>query len=767
MKRRASTGFSLLLGFLALAATSAVPASGATPVAAPAAGSQPVSFRNDVMPVLTRVGCNQGACHGAEAGKGGFRLSLLGYDPEADYRAITREGNGRRVVRSQPEASLLLRKARMQLPHGGGLRLAPGSSELAVLSGWLAEGAPGLVEGERHVERLAVTPPAPLLRVGQRASLQVTATYSDGSSQDVTGRALYTTNDEAVAGVDPSGSVRGAGPGATTIVARYQGQVATARVTSPFAQLKRYPALPQRNLVDHHLQVEWRRLGLLPSRMTSDAEFVRRVYLDTIGTLPTPEEVNAFLRECEAERREEMRKRGNEEMAGPAGTFPHFPISSFPPANARERLVDRLLDRPEWVEYWSLYFGDIFRNNREVIGAKAMWAFRGWIQSSLREGKPYNQMVRELIGASGSAFRNGAANYYAIAQTPEELAETTSQLFLGVRIQCTKCHNHPFERWTMDDYYGFAAFFARVQRKGRPQLGAQGSDFLILPAVKGEVKHPKTGVPVAPKLLNGAEVGYEGDPRQALAAWLSAPENPYTARTIVNRIWARLMGRGLIEPVDDVRSSNPPTHPELLDALIREFIAANFNLKRLMRTVLTSAAYQLASDATKQNAKDDRFYSHYRVRRLTAEQLLDAICDVTGVPEPFEGLPASFRAISLPDPKVRVPLLDTFGRPERVAVCECERSVDSDLSQTLYLINSEFLQGKLAAPGGRITALLKAGKSDEAILTELYARAFSRPPSASELASGRRFVSEAATRQEGLEDVLWALLNSGEFVLQH
>jgi len=696
----------------------------------------PVSFANDVVPALTLAGCNQGACHGAAPGRGGLKLSLLGDDPERDFQALLREAGGRRVNRAEPGASLLLRKPAMQLPHAGGLRLRTGSSGYRLLAQWLAEGAPGPTWGERRVASLLVTPPSRLLRPGEQQQVRVLARYSDGSTADVTTSARYNTNDDSVAGVDGPGLVRAAGPGATAIMIRYQGEVAVARVSVPFTQVARAAPRAGDGFVDRWVSREWDRLGLLPSRTCTDGEFIRRASLDATGTLPSPERVASF--------------------------------AADPDPLKRAKLVDELLERPEWVDYWSLYLGDLLRNNRTLVGEKGMWAFRAWLREGLRSDRSLNEMIRQMIDVRGSTYRNPASNYYSVVRTPEELAETTSQVFLGVRLQCAKCHDHPFERWKQADYYGFAAYFARVKYKGFSDIGSFGGDQLVLTADTGEVQHPKSLQPMQPKPLLGDAPTVEGGRRlSALAGWLAAPENPFVARNFVNRIWARLMGRGFIEPVDDVRSSNPPTHPELLDALSSDFVAHKFSLKHLMRRILTARAYQLSSAPTRQNVRDERFYSRYYVRRLPAEPLLDAICSVTGVPESFVGLPAGTRAISLPDSTVGSYFLETFGRAPRLVACECERDAGANLAQVLHLANSDFIQNKLTHQNGRLASLLAAGKSDAEIADAFYTLAFGRPPSADERATAIKCVAQAASRKEGLEDLVWTLLNSREFLLNH
>lgn len=725
-----------------------------------------ISFRNEVVPVLTQAGCNQGICHGAQFGRGGFRLSLLGYDEEADHDAIAREGGGRRIQLSRPEESLLLRKAIAAVPHAGGMRVRPGSRHYQILSDWLAEGAPGRVAKERQLTGIQVVPPTTILGKTGRQQFRVVGSFSDGTTEDVTIASRFNTNNEGIASVDERGVAAGAGPGETAIMVRYQNLVTIARVTVPFAVRNPNAQRPSPNaslgFVDTEIRKAWSRLGLAPSASASDSDFARRVYLDLIGTLPTPEELDAFLAECAAER-----------QASGAGKAPGSrTTSSGTSTKARAKLIERLLQRPEWVDYWTLYFGDILRNNREIVGEKGMWAFRAWIQESLRNDKPYNRMVRELTDVSGSTYRNPASNYYSVVRTPEDLAETTSQVLLGIRIQCARCHNHPFEKWSQNDYYQFAAYFARVRYKGFPGIGDFGGDQLVLIADSGDVKHPKTGQAMTPKPLEGKAVEADGRKRLSeLAAWLADPANPYVAQNVVNRVWARLMGRGLIHPVDDVRSSNPASHPELLDALVKDFAAGGFNLRKLMQRIVSSEAYQLSSAPTRANAVDSQFYSRYFLRRIPSEPLLDAICALTGVPERFANLPKGTRAISLPDSQVKSYFLETFGRPLRVAVCECERESEPNVTQSLHLANGSPLQSKLEVENNRLGQLLRAGKSDREIIEQLYRVAYARLPSPTERDLVMREIAAAGTgekeRRRVLEDVMWTLINSKEFLFNH
>ena len=699
------------------------------------AAPRPISFLNEVIPVLTAAGCNQGACHGAQYGKGGLRLSLLGFDPTSDRKSIVEEKKGKRVDLMAVEQSLLLKKVTMQVPHGGGARFKADSREYHLLRDWLAQGAAGPAAGERRVVQLEVEPALRVMNREQSQQLRATAVYSDGSREDVTARARFDTNNEPVATVESGGLVTSRQSGMAPLMIRYQGQAAVARIVVPYARPVKQPSPPGDTFIDRYIRTEWRRMGLSPSAPASDGEFIRRISLDLTGTLPSPEEAQAF-------------------------------VSDRSPGK-RAKLVETLLARPEWVDYWTLYFGDILRNNRVLVGEKGMWSFRSWIQDSLRSGKPYNEMVRELIDVRGSIHRNGAANFYSVAKTPQDLAKTTSQVFLGIRLECAECHNHPFEKWTQNDYYSLSAYFAGVRYKGFSGSAFVGGDYLLVFG-EGEVKHPRTGQVMLPKPLEGEAKAIPSPERlKSLGTWLADPKNPFVARNLVNRIWGRLMGRGIIDPVDDVRASNPPTHPELLDALTQDFVQSGFNLKHLMRRITSSTAYGLSSQATKRNERDTQFYAYYRTRRLTAEQLMDAVSVVTGVPERFPGLPAGFRAIGLPDPNVSAPVLDTFGRPAREAICECERNDEPNLSQTLVLMNGEFLQKRVTAKEGRLAGLLAAGRSDEEILRELYLRALSRPPTPDEILTAKGFIQEAGSREQGLQDMVWTLLNTREFLLQH
>ncbi|MCS6858805.1 MAG: DUF1549 and DUF1553 domain-containing protein [Abditibacteriales bacterium] len=699
----------------------------------------PINFTHDVVPILTKAGCNQGACHGAQYGKGGFKISLLGYEPDVDHNAIVRLSEGRRVNRALPDASLLLRKATMQIPHGGGRRFDKDSYEYQVLREWIAAGCPGPKATDPQVVKLEVFPAERTMSLNDTQRLVVRATYERGIVEDVTHKALLSTNNDGIATVSPDGVVTAVGKGFTAIMVRYQGQANVCRVAVPYAKIDKYPPLPQNNFVDALVIDKWKKLGLLPSDLCTDGEFIRRVYLDTLGKLPDPATVRAFLAD--------------------------------PSPDKRQRLIAKVLG-PEhasaYADFWTVKWGDLLRNNRNRLNENGMWSFYGWLRESFRRNKPMDQFARELLTAQGSIFSNGPANYFRVASNPPDLAETTSQVFLGVRLQCARCHHHPFEKWSQDDYYGLAAFFATLRTRGTQEFGLFGGDTVVYVADSGEVRHPKWNYIVKPRPLDGDVVDVPGDQRlTALANWLTSKDNLMFARNIVNRYWAYFMGKGLVEPIDDMRATNPASNPELLDALAKDFIAHNFDVKHLMSVIMNSRVYQLSAHATKQNAADEMFYTHYLVKRLSAEQLLDAINDATGTQEKFPGLPAGTRAMQLPDPGVQSYFLDTFGRPLRDIVCECERQGEPNMSQALHLMNGDLINRKVMDPNGRVAQLLNAHKSDSDIIEELYLATFCRFPTDTEKRNALRLIAARPSRKTAVEDLMWALLNSKEFLFNH
>jgi hypothetical protein len=711
---------------------------GVTPVlgAKSATSSQPVSFYTEVVPILTKAGCNQGACHGAQYGKGGFKLSLLGYEPEDDYRAIVKAAEGRRLTPSQPGKSLLLLKPTMQVAHGGGLRFSKDSWEAGVLRAWIAQGAP--IEGQpRQIRRIEVSPAERVLQPNAEQPLRVTAFFSDGTSEDATRKARFDSNDATVASVAPTGRVKAQNSGETAVMVRYLGQVTTSLITVPYP--KRIAKSPDPrswrvNCVDDHTYAKFKKLNVLPSDLSSDEEFLRRVYLDIIGTLPKPDEVRAFL-----------------SIQNPKSKIQN-----------RERVIEDLLNRPEYVDFWTLYWSDVLRVNRDLIQEKGMWTFYGWIRRNVAQNRPFDEFARDILTAQGSCFTNGPANYFRISRTPEDLAETTAQVFLGIRIQCAKCHQHPFEKWSQNDYYGLASAFARVGSKAGE---AQGDLVIHTNLNRAGAAHPKTGRIVPPKTLEGAPIqvaSSDEDRRVPLAEWLTKTD--LFAKNVVNRVWRHFMGVGLVEPADDVRASNPPSNPALMDALTKEFVEHDYDVKHLIRLICNSRTYQLGSKPNEYNRKEERHYSRFYIKRLTAEQLLDAIGDVTGSPDRFVG---GLRAIQLPDNRINSYFLDVFGRPKRVINCECERAQEPNMAQALHLINGQPINQKIAAANARVDKLLKAGKSDSDIVEEFYLLTFGRFPTPTEKQNAVEQIAQSAVRREAVEDLLWALLNSREFLFNH
>jgi hypothetical protein len=702
-----------------------------------AADDVPVSFSREIVPTLTRMGCNQGACHGALHGRGGFRLSLLGYDPAFDYHEIVQSAEGRRVVLSDPGQSILLLKPSLTMEHGGGERFPVNSRPFLLLKRWLEDGAPEPGAKDPVVTGLSVWPTRRVMTPGEQQQLAVRATWSDGRTEDVTANAQFDALNDAVAAVTPDGLVTARGRGESHVMIRFGGQATVMQATLPYAGRPTLMTPPRFNFIDDKLIARWNELHLTPSPLCGDAEFFRRIHLDTVGTLPTPAEVRAFL----ADRRPDKRRRA----------------------------IDDVLRRPEFLDFWTLKWGDLLRINRRQLQDKGMWSFRNWVRSALRDNMPVDEFARQIITAEGSTYTEGPANYYGVARTPADRAEMTTQLFLGVRLQCAKCHHHPFEKWSQDDYYGMAAFFARLGAKNSQDFGIFGRETVIFLQPKGEVVNPHTRTVARPQALGGPVMDDPIDRRRKLAEWVTAPDNPYFARNIVNRCWGYFMGRGLVEPLDDLRATNPPSNPELLDALAQDLVRHRYDLKYLMRTIMSSRAYQLSPVMTPGNAADkaNTYFARYTVKRLTAEDLADAIDFATGTREKYPGLPAGTRAIQLPDPAVRSPFLDVFGRPPRQQTCECERTSQPNIAQALNLLNGDALNRKIAAPTGRVERLLRARTPLPAVVRELYLATLSRPPKVAEAQQALAMMKTAPTPKEGVQDLLWALLNSREFLFNH
>lgn len=702
-----------------------------------AANDAPVDFTREIVPIFTRAGCNQGACHGAQHGRGGFKLSLLGFDALFDYPQIVQSAEGRRIVLSDPERSILLLKPTLTMEHGGGERLRMHSREYNLLKRWLEDGAPEPSSKDATVTALEVWPSQRRMVPEEQQQILVKATWSDGRTEDVTATAQFNSLNEGVAEVTAAGLVTAKDRGETHIMVRFCGQATVAQITLPYARLENYPTVASNNFVDDHLRAKWQDLGLTPSALCSDLEFFRRIHLDTLGTLPAPEDIRAFLADKSPDK--------------------------------RTKAVDRVLNRPEFVDFWALKWGDLLRINRAALQDRGMWSFYNWVRACVRDSKPIDQMVREIITAEGSTFTEGPANFYMTSRTPADWAETSSQLFLGVRIGCAKCHHHPFEKWSQDDYYGMTAFFVRLGTKNSQEFGLFGREQVVYLKNAGEERHPRKGGVVKPHPLDGAVMDDELDRRVKLAQWMTAADNPFFARNIVNRFWGYYMGRGLVEPLDDLRQTNPASVPPLLDALAADFVKHNYDLKHLLRTIMASRAYQLSSKSTPANRVDvnNVYYTRFSVRRLTAEQLADAVDFATATKTKYTGLPLGTRAIQLPDSEIASFFLDVFGRPPRQITCECERTTQPNIGQALHLLNGDFLNQKLGDGKGRIADLLKAKKTVPQLIEELYLVTLSRPPREDELSRAVFWISNAPSVREGAQDVLWALMNSREFMFNY
>jgi hypothetical protein len=702
---------------------------------------EPVSFRHEVMAVLSVGGCNSGACHGTPNGRNGFKLSLRGYDPPADYTQLTRDVLGRRTDPVGCETSLIWQKAQGLVPHEGGKRFAASSVPAQVLRSWLAQGMPDDPPAAARLESLEVLPgPRTLSGPARQQQLAVLARFSNGQVRDVTRLSVFTSSDESVATVRPDGLVELHKNGEAAILCRYLDRLQSVR----FTYLEPKPDLawrdpPEHNFVDRHVFAKLKVLGLPPSELCSDSAFLRRAYLDVCGMLPPAAEADKFL--------------------------------ASPEPDKRAKLIDTLLARPEFAEFWALKWQDVLRSSRRALQPEGAQAYRAWLEKHLAQNTPFDQVVRELLTATGDTFTNAAANYYRIARTPQDLAETTAQLFCGIRMQCAQCHNHPYERWTQDDYYGLAAFFARVKSRPDPASktakGPKGGPEIVAVEPQGEVTHPRTGQAVVPRFLGGAapSLAADQDRRRLLADWLTAPDNPFFARALVNRVWYHLLGRGIVDPVDDFRDSNPPANDELLDALARDFVASGHDVKRLIRTIMNSRTYQLSARSNAYNREDVRYFSRTIPRLLTAEQLLDAIVVVTEAPENFTGMPRGIRAVQLLDGDMNHPFLKAFGQPARTSSCECERAGEGTLARALQMVNGPVVTAKIASRDNRLGRLLEDPKvTDADIVRELYLTAFSRPPAAEEARTALEHVGRSADRRRAWEDVLWALVNTREFL---
>lgn len=733
---------SLVFGVLVIAVQGLFAKEPVDPTASPLPESQAASLRGirfvrDVVPALTKAGCNAGACHGSFQGRGGLALSLLGFNPEFDHEVLSKASRSRRIAPAAPEQSLLLTKPAGDVPHGGGRRISKDSEVYTILRKWQAAGMPGPRDGELQGIKLAAQPSELVLSAGEAAQLSVQATFADGETRDVTSWALFDVRESQFAEVSRTGKVTALRPGKTSVTVRYLGQVAAVGVAVPFAPTPVTIDFPKFNKIDELVSAEWQRLRVQPAPLASDAEFLRRVFLDLIGTLPTPDEVRSFVADQSTDK--------------------------------RSRLVDALLARPEYVDHWTLRWGDLLRAHRRYLGDKGLASFNSWLRQSLRDNKPLDVMTRELLTAQGNLYTNGPVGYFFIDEKVEDLAETTAQIFLGVRLQCTRCHHHPQEVWGQEDYWGLAAFFTRLESKDSGQLGSRFGGPKSVRVSAKDNPNRKLTIVVPPRAFGESfpAADANADPRARLADWITRADNPYFARNMVNRLWAALFGKGLVDPVDDMRATNPPALPAVLDMLAGELAANKFDAKHVLRLICNSRVYQLASELSPARDADGQLCTHRVPRRLAAEVLLDAVNQAAGVNENFEGQPLGTRAISLPDPSIPSNFLMTFGRPLRNNSCECARGGNPDLSQALHLVNSTALHQKVVADDNRLGQLLKNNKSDAEILDELYLATFSRSPTPDEVATVQELLKDAPSRAEAFQDLLWVLLNSSEFVFNH
>ncbi len=705
------------------------------------------SFRNDVIPVMTKVGCNGGACHGALAGKNGFKLTLRGYDPDVDYDTLTRQSVGRRVDPEEPARSLMLLKPTMAVPHGGGKRFDTNSLEYKILSGWIAEGMPRPRDDDPQVTALEVFPAAVRLAPGAEQQLVVRARYSNGEVRDITRWVKFSSTDDGVASVDDLGHVKMNGDGEAAITLWYSSRVLYSRVTVPYPNkidASVYEKFPRHNYIDDLVLEKLKTLNIAPSPLADDSTFIRRAYLDAMGMLPTSEEVEDFLADKSPDK--------------------------------REKLIANLITRDEFVDYWAYKWSDLLLVSSRKLRSNAMWSFYDWIRESVKTDKPWDQFAREIYTSSGNTRQNGALNYFVIHKDPIDIAENATQAFLGQRLTCARCHNHPLEKWTQKQYYQFANLFARVGEKN----GDEPGDIVVFAKASGDINHPRLLKPLLPTPLDGTPMPLDSpeDRRVHFAEWLTSKDNISFQRAIVNRVWGNFMGRGIVDPVDDVRATNPASNEELFNALCKDFVDHGFRIQHLVATIMNSAVYQLSAEANVTNTNDNKYYSKYIVKRLPAEVLLDAMSQVTGVATQFSDYPLGVRALQLPDTQVKSEFLSSFGRPPRILCDAAERSSAPSVAQALHVINGDTLNLKLSAPDAYPALAIKLGLSDSRILDHLFLSAYSRYPSEAEkqpmlealrkarVMTGSADVQREARRQ-ALEDMMWAMLTSKEFMFNY
>jgi len=708
----------------------------------------PINFGNQIVPIFTKLGCNGGGCHGKSGGQNGFALSLLGFVPEFDYQTLVKENRGRRIMPASPDSSLLLVKATGIMAHAGGKRMEVGSDEYKLVRRWIASGTPFGNEKDPVITKITVHPEQRIISRQNRQQFAVYAHYSDGTVQDVTQRAQYESNDPDIAVVDGNGLVRSLEmSGEAAVMARYQAQVATFRATVPLGLKIPEYQFEHRTVVDRFTQKKWQELGIVPSDLASDEQFLRRVYLDLTATLPTPQQVKAFLDDKSADK--------------------------------RDKLIDALVETPEYSYYFANRWADVLRVKRgnQANRAFGTFAFHNWIRQSIAQDKPYDQFAREILAAVGDETKAPPTTWYRDLQKPEQFVDDACQLFLGVRVACAQCHHHPYEKWGQDDYWGMAAFFGAIGRKTvqTPGVAIQNQNqqrLVIFNKGTGPVTNKRTGKAAVMKALDAEPVDLSpgDDPRPRLVDWMVDTKNPFFARAVANRYWAHFFGRGIVDPVDDMRVTNPPSNPELLDALAKELVDHNYSLKHLIKVIVKSRTYQLTSMPNEFNKHDKKAFARYYPKRMSAEVLFDAVSQVTASPAAFPGLPtdkhAPTRAIMLPDESFPSYFLDVFGRPQRISACECERVSEANLAQALHLLNSQEIQAKLARAGGRAEQLAKDPRSDAEKVEELFLWTLARRPNEKQMAMAMANIERnAKDKRLAYENILWALINTKEFIL--
>jgi hypothetical protein len=707
---------------------------------------RPISFTNDIMPILAKAGCNSGACHGAASGKKGFKISLRGYDPPKDFETLTRGTAGRRLSFNDPVHSLLLLKPTGAVPHEGGKRFEMGSPYARALERWIAEGCRSDLAAAAQLVSVEVYPKfRTLTEPGLQQQILVIAKFSDGTSRDVTEDSRYSSSNENVARIDEAGLVNSLNKGEAAIMARYGDKMAVSNLVVMNRDARfAWAEPPANNYIDQLVNAKLKQMEILPSELSTDEQFLRRVYYDVIGLPPTPEEIRAFLTDTAADK--------------------------------RAKVIDALLERPEHAEFWALKWGDLFKLRFDLLRDKGTWGMYRWIRDSIAANKPFDCFVREVVAAEGSCAENPPANFWRVFQNADDASEAVVQIFLGIRLMCAKCHDHPFEKWVQKDYFGMAAFFSQVRNKP----GGRREDVVIFRAeTVANARHPNTGETLNPKFLDGASlpVSAEQDGREILADWMTRKDNPFLARATVNRLWSHLFGKGIIDPVDDIRSSNPPVNGPLLDALAKDFLEHNFDVRHVLRTMLNSRTYQLAAKANRFNSDDKVNFSHALPRRLSAEQLLDTLSQATGIRENFRSRygeqtvaqpSGGLRAGQLPDRMLTAEMLDLFGRPRGESTCACERHEEASMTQALHLINGKSLATRLANPGGRLAKVLAVPKvTDQQIIEELYLTVLCRLPRPEELDLVSKHFAASGDRPKAAQDAMWVLFNTKEFLFNH